>query len=109
MQGCEANPRLQQTREPHAYQDTRQAHSPFEKTYQSPITNSYAHQSPLQRPHSQHQHAGGMEAMSHSPVSPSVYQSMRGAVQPPTTNYARRSSMKDEVRETPSPLSPCAY
>ncbi|KAJ4303050.1 putative DNA helicase ino80 [Kalmusia sp. IMI 367209] len=37
-----------------------------------------------------------MEAMSHSPVSPTVYQSMnRGAVQPP--QYERRSSVKDEV------------
>jgi hypothetical protein len=38
--------------------------------------------------------------MSHSPVSPSVYQTMnRGAVQPPPSNYARRPSMKDEVCE----------
>ncbi|CAN9272365.1 unnamed protein product [Alternaria alternata] len=38
-----------------------------------------------------------MEAMSHSPVSPSVYQSMnRGAVQPPP-DYARRPSFKEEA------------
>jgi DNA helicase INO80 len=44
-----------------------------------------------------------MEAMSHSPVSPSVYQSMnRGAVQPPPPNYARRPSVKDEVSKTTS-------
>jgi DNA helicase INO80 len=106
MQGCEANPRLQQTRDPHVYPDARPAHSPYEKPYHSPIANAYAHQSPLQRPHSQHQHAGGMEAMSHSPVSPSVYQSMnRGAVQPPPTTYARRPSIKDEVCEL-MPLIP---
>jgi hypothetical protein len=107
MQGSGANPQLQQTRDPHTYPDARPAHSPYEKTYHSPIATVYAHQSPLQRPLSQHQHAGGMEAMSHSPVSPSVYQSMnRGAVQPPaTTNYARRPSIKDEVRETLCSLS----
>lgn len=39
--------------------------------------------------------------MSHSPVSPSVYQSMnRGAVQPPPPNYARRPSFKEEVSES---------
>jgi DNA helicase INO80 len=79
MHPCEANPQRQQTRESHGYQDTRQVQSPYEKAYQSPVANAYAHQSPLQRPHSQHQHAGGMEAMSHSPVSPSVYQSMSRA------------------------------
>jgi DNA helicase INO80 len=39
-----------------------------------------------------------MEAMSHSPVSPTVYQSMnRGAVQPPPADYQRRPSVKEEV------------
>jgi DNA helicase INO80 len=100
MQGYGANPQLQQTRDPHAYPDPRTAHSPYEKVYHSPITAAYAHQSPLQRPRSQHQHTGGMEAMSHSPVSPTVYQSMnRGAVQPPPPNYARRPSIKDEVSD----------
>ncbi|KAF1850971.1 uncharacterized protein K460DRAFT_350956 [Cucurbitaria berberidis CBS 394.84] len=66
--------------------------------YHSPVTNAYPHHSPLQRPHSQHQQTGTMEAMSHSPVSPSVYQSLnRGAVQPPPPNYARRPSFKDEA------------
>ncbi|KAH3904140.1 chromatin-remodeling ATPase INO80 [Parastagonospora nodorum] len=87
----------QQTRETHTYSDARPAHSPYEKPYQSPIASSYAHQSPLQRPLSQHHHTGGMEAMSHSPVSPSVYHANRGAVQPPPANYARRPSMKDEA------------
>ncbi|KAF2854405.1 hypothetical protein T440DRAFT_465374 [Plenodomus tracheiphilus IPT5] len=78
-----------QTRDPHAYPDAR--------PYQSPATTSYAHHSPVQRPLSQHHHTGGMEAMSHSPVSPSVYQSMnRGAVQPPP-NYASRPSFKEEA------------
>jgi DNA helicase INO80 len=45
---------------------------------------------------------GGMEAMSHSPVSPTVYQSMtRGAVQPPPPDYVRRLSMKDQVSDNP--------
>lgn len=106
MQGCGANPKLHQNREPHAYPDPRPAHSPYEKPHHSPIATAYAHQSPLQRPLSQHQHAGGMEAMSHSPVSPSVYSSMhRGAVQPPPANYARRPSMKDEVRRLLSPFT----
>lgn len=105
MQGCGANPELHQTREPHAYPESRPAHSPYEKPHHSPIATAYTHHSPLQRPHSQHQHAGGMEAMSHSPVSPSAYSSMnRGAVQPPSMAYARRPSMKDEVRELPSPF-----
>ena len=44
--------------------------------------------------------------MSHSPVSPSAYQSMnRGAVQPPPSNYARRPSVKDEVSDATSPPS----
>ncbi|KAK1915088.1 putative DNA helicase ino80 [Pyrenophora teres f. teres] len=88
----------QHARDPHAYPDSRPAHSPYDKVYQSPVTTSYAHHSPLQRPISQHQHTGGMEAMSHSPVSPSVYQSMnRGAVQPPPPSYSRRTSIKDEA------------
>ncbi|KAF1947084.1 hypothetical protein EJ02DRAFT_450055 [Clathrospora elynae] len=87
-----------QTRDSHAYPDARPAQSPYEKVYQSPAPGSYAHHSPLQRPLSQHHHAGGMEALSHSPVSPSVYQSMsRGAVQPPPPNYARRPSFKEEA------------
>ncbi|KAF1839073.1 helicase SWR1 [Decorospora gaudefroyi] len=91
-------PPPQPTRDPHAYPDTRPAQSPYEKVYHSPVTSTYAHHSPLQRPPSQHQHTGGMEAMSHSPVSPSVYQSMnRGAVQPPPPSYARRPSFKEEA------------
>ncbi|EMD67739.1 hypothetical protein COCSADRAFT_168915 [Bipolaris sorokiniana ND90Pr] len=88
----------QQPRDPHAYHDPRPAHSPYEKVYHSPVAASYPQHSPLRRPHSQHQHTGGMETMSHSPVSPSVYQSMNrpgGAVQPPT--YDRRPSFKDEA------------
>ncbi|KAL6708133.1 putative DNA helicase ino80 [Coniothyrium glycines] len=81
----------------HPYQDARHAQSPYEKAYQSPITSAYPHHSPLQRPRSQHQHVGGMEAVSHSPVSPTAYQVIgRGAVQPPP-NYARRPSFKDEA------------
>ncbi|KAJ4367070.1 putative DNA helicase ino80 [Neocucurbitaria cava] len=86
-----------QTRDPQANPDTRPPQSPYEKAYQSPVTSSYPHHSPLHRPLSQHRHTGAMEAMSHSPVSPSVYQSLnRGAVQPPP-NYARRPSIKDEA------------
>lgn len=100
MQGSGANPLLSQTRDPHAYPEGRPTHSPYEKAYHSPTANPYAHQSPLQRPRSQHQHMGGMEAMSHSPVSPTVYQSMnQGAVQPPPPDYARRLSVKDQVSE----------
>ncbi|KAL5121742.1 putative DNA helicase ino80 [Pleosporales sp. CAS-2024a] len=90
-------------RDPHAYPDARPAaHSPYEKPHHSPITTASAyapHPSPLQRPPSQHQqHAPAMEAMSHSPVSPSLYPSMtRGAVQPPPANYARRPCTKDEA------------
>ena len=102
-----------QPRDPHAYHDARPAHSPYEKVYHSPVAAAYApHHSPLQRPHSQHQHAGGMETMSHSPVSPSVYQSMNrpgGAVQPPPpppSSYDRRPSFKDEVSDFASLLRP---
>jgi DNA helicase INO80 len=49
-----------------------------------------------------------MDAMSHSPVSPTGYQSMaRGAVQPPPPHYPRRPSIKDEVSECP--LHPAPY
>lgn len=100
-QGHAANLNPQQARDSHAYPDPRSAHSPYEKVHHSPVTTSYAHHSPLQRPISQHQHTGSMEAMSHSPVSPSVYQSMnRGAVQPPPPSYSRRTSVKDEVSES---------
>ncbi|RAR14376.1 helicase SWR1 [Stemphylium lycopersici] len=93
-------PPAQQPRDSHAYQDARSAQSPYEKVYHSPVTTSYAHHSPLQRPHSQHQHTAGMEAMSHSPISPSGYPSMNrpgGAVQPPPPTYGRRPSFKEEA------------
>lgn len=49
-----------------------------------------------------------MDAVSHSPVSPTVYQSMnRGAAQPPPQPYARRPSIKEEVREPASGLASC--
>lgn len=42
-----------------------------------------------------------MEAMSHSPVSPGVYQPMnRGAVQPPPPTYERRPSVKEDVSDS---------
>ncbi|KAF2474219.1 helicase SWR1 [Lindgomyces ingoldianus] len=86
-----------QPRDSHAYSDARPAETPYDKPYQSPLAGTFAHQSPLQRPASQSHASGGMEAMSHSPVSPTVYQSLnRGAVQPPS-NYPRRPSVKDEA------------
>ncbi|OAL51043.1 hypothetical protein IQ07DRAFT_586619 [Pyrenochaeta sp. DS3sAY3a] len=86
-----------QTRDPNAYPEARPPQSPFDKPYPSPVAASFAQHSPLQRPLSQHRHTGGMETMSHSPVSPSVYSSMnRGAVQPPPS-YGRRASFKDEA------------
>ncbi|KAF2866618.1 SNF2 family N-terminal domain-containing protein [Massariosphaeria phaeospora] len=92
------------TRDPHAYADTRLAESPYDKTYHSPVASTFAHQSPLQRTPSQSHTTGGMEAVSHSPVSPTVYQARnRGAVQPPPSNYARRPSMKEEVSATRAP------
>ncbi|KAF1915355.1 SNF2 family N-terminal domain-containing protein [Ampelomyces quisqualis] len=97
----------QHARDPHAFPDARPAHSPYEKPYHSPVAPPYAHHSPLQRPHSQHQHAAAMDAMSHSPVSPSVYPSMnRGAVQPPPTSYATRPSIKDEPPPPPTRADP---
>ena len=72
----------------------------YEKPYHSPVAAAFPPlHSPLQRPPSQRRTSGGMEAMSHSPVSPTVYGQMnRGAVQPPPANYARRtSSVKEEV------------
>lgn len=90
-----------QTREPHAYPDARHPESPYANSnhsYRSPVASSFAQRSPLQHPPSHGHMAGNMEAMSHSPVSPTVYQSMnRGAVQPPPPQYERRPSVKDEV------------
>ena len=88
----------QQTRDPHAYPDARQAHSPYERTHHSPVVQ-YAHRSPLQRRPSQGPYPPNMDAVSRSPVSPTGYHSLnRGAVQPPPPqSYARRPSIKDEV------------
>jgi DNA helicase INO80 len=96
MQGCGANIYLQQSRDSHAYAD-----GPYTTSYRSPITSSYAQQSPLQRPPSHGHITAGMEtAMSHSPMSPTAYQSInRGAVQPPPPHYERRPSVKDEVSQ----------
>ncbi|KAJ4353856.1 putative DNA helicase ino80 [Didymosphaeria variabile] len=45
-----------------------------------------------------------MEAMAHSPASPSGYHSMNhGAVQPPPQHYERRPSVKEEVEKVPPP------
>ncbi|KAF2263917.1 helicase SWR1 [Lojkania enalia] len=91
-----------QTRDTHAYPDSRPAESPYDKPYHSPVASAFAHQSPLQRPLSQSHTTGGMEAMSRSPVSPTVYQPLnRGAVQPPPSNYPRRPSVKDEAPPPP--------
>jgi DNA helicase INO80 len=47
-----------------------------------------------------------MDAASHSPVSPSVYQSMnRGAVQPPPQSFARPPSTKDDVSDSCSAVT----
>ncbi|KAF3046175.1 putative DNA helicase ino80 [Didymella keratinophila] len=90
-----------QTRDPHAYPEARPAHSPYERPHHSPVVQ-YAHHSPLQRRPSQGPYPPAMDAMSHSPVSPSVYQSMnRGAVQPPPQQYARRPSIKEEAPPPP--------
>ncbi|KAF2012563.1 hypothetical protein BU24DRAFT_254385 [Aaosphaeria arxii CBS 175.79] len=90
----------QQTRDPHAYPEPRSAASPYQKTFQSPVAPAFPHHSPRDHPSSQRRTSGGMEAMSHSPVSPTaVYH--RGAVQPPASNYPRRSSIKDEAPPPP--------
>ena len=88
----------QQTRDPHAYPDARQAHSPYERTHHSPVVQ-YAHRSPLQRRPSQGPYPPNMDAVSRSPVSPTGYHSLnRASVQPPPPqSYARRPSIKDEV------------
>ncbi|KAF2630314.1 helicase SWR1 [Macroventuria anomochaeta] len=92
-----------QTRDPHAYPESRPAHSPYERARHSPVVQ-YAHPSPLQRRPSQGPYPAAMDAVSHSPVSPTVYQSMnRGAVQPPPQPYARRPSMKEEGAPPPPP------
>ena len=97
-----------QTRDPHAYPEPRPAHSPYERPHHSPVVQ-YAHHSPLQRRPSQGPYPAGMDAISHSPVSPTVYQSMsRGAVQPPAQPYARRPSIKEEVSEARVSLAPIA-
>ncbi|KAF1957496.1 hypothetical protein CC80DRAFT_592749 [Byssothecium circinans] len=96
------------TRDAHAaYPDTRPPESPFNNPYRSPIATTFAHQSPLQRPPSHGHTTAGMEAMSHSPVSPSVYQSInRGAVQPPPPHYERRPSVKEEAAPPPPKRDP---
>ncbi|KAF2181790.1 helicase SWR1 [Zopfia rhizophila CBS 207.26] len=87
-----------QARDSHTYPETRPPGSPYDKPYHSPVATTFSHQSPLQHPQSQSHTSGGMEAMSHSPVSPTVYQSMnRGAVQPPPSNYTRQPSVKEEA------------
>ncbi|PVI07533.1 hypothetical protein DM02DRAFT_608629 [Periconia macrospinosa] len=93
-----------QTRDTHAYPDpTRPPLSPYNNQYRSPIAAAFPHhQSPLQRPPSHGHTTAAMEPMSHSPVSPTVYQSLnRGAVQPPPPHYDRRPSMKEEARPPP--------
>ncbi|KAF2638995.1 hypothetical protein P280DRAFT_470990 [Massarina eburnea CBS 473.64] len=96
-----------QTRDTHAYPDARPPESPFSNPYREPIATAFAHRSPLQRPLSHGHTTAAMEAMSHSPVSPSVYQSMnRGAVQPPPPHYERRPSVKEEVPPPPPKRDP---
>ncbi|KAH7122455.1 SNF2 family N-terminal domain-containing protein [Dendryphion nanum] len=97
-----------QTRDAHAYPDTRPLESPYQKTFPSPVAASFAHPSPHDRPpSSQRRPSAGMEAMSHSPVSPTVYQSInRGAVQPPPPSYPRRSSVKDDQAPPPTRADP---
>ncbi|OAG05683.1 uncharacterized protein CC84DRAFT_1164150 [Paraphaeosphaeria sporulosa] len=88
----------QQTRDPHAYPDTRPPQSPYNNPYRSPVASSFPHHSPLQRPASNGRIAASMEAMSHSPASPSAYHAMNhGAVQPPPQHYERRPSVKEEA------------
>ncbi|KAF2738528.1 hypothetical protein EJ04DRAFT_428494 [Polyplosphaeria fusca] len=100
----------QHTRDSHPFPDGRPAESPYDTAYRSPIAAAFPHHSPHQRPPSQHHTPAGMEALSQSPLSPTAYQSMnRGAVQPPPSNYVRRSSVKDEppppTRADPMSLS----
>lgn len=94
---------LQQPRDSHAYQDARPPESPYNTAYRSPVAASFAHHSPLQRPVSHGHGAANMEAMSRSPVSPTVYPSMnRAPVQPPpNVQYERRPSVKEEVSNNP--------
>ncbi|OCL13572.1 helicase SWR1 [Glonium stellatum] len=85
----------------------RTAESPYDKSYHSPVAASFTHHSPLHHPQSplhhpqSHPHPpSSMDTMSHSPVSPPMYQQLnRGAVQPPQQNYTRRPS----VTETQTP------
>lgn len=99
---------VHQTRDPHPYPDARTPASPYNNPYRSPIQASFTHHSPLQPPASHAHIAANMEAMSHSPVSPTVYQPInRGAVQPPPPQYERRPSVKEEVRtDALGPLIP---
>ncbi|CAI6333369.1 unnamed protein product [Periconia digitata] len=103
-----------QTRDTHTHPDPpRPPESPYNSQYRSPIASSFPphhHQSPLQRPPSHGRTSATMEPMSHSPVSPSVYQPMnRGAVQPPPPpppHYERRLSTKEEVPPPPPKRDP---
>ncbi|KAL5410267.1 hypothetical protein PMIN04_010692 [Paraphaeosphaeria minitans] len=103
-----------QTRDPHVFPDARPSQGPYNNPYRSPVASSFPHRSPvassfphhspLQRPASHGRIAASMEAMSHSPASPSAYHAMNhGAVQPPPPHhYDRRPSVKEEV----SPMAP---
>lgn len=108
MQARQAN--SQQTRDPHAYPESRPAHSPYERSHHSPVAQ-YAHHSPPQRRPSQGPYAAAMDAISHSPVSPTVYQSRtHGAVQPvqpPPQPYAPRQSIKEEVSPVRAKFALC--
>ncbi|OCK98141.1 uncharacterized protein K441DRAFT_685116 [Cenococcum geophilum 1.58] len=73
----------------------RTAESPYDKPYHSPVAGSFAH-----HPQSHAHPPSSMDTMSHSPVSPPMYQPLnRGAVQAPPPNYTRRPS----ITETQTP------
>ncbi|KAF2199308.1 helicase SWR1 [Delitschia confertaspora ATCC 74209] len=96
-----------QTRDTYKYPETRSPEKPYERPYQSPLTSTFAHQSPLQRPHSNSHTSGGMETMSQSPISPKLYQSAtRSAVQPPPPSYVRRQSSVNQEAPPPAAANP---
>ncbi|KAF2747726.1 hypothetical protein M011DRAFT_37470 [Sporormia fimetaria CBS 119925] len=91
----------QHPRDAYTYQDTRPPpDSPYDKPYHSPIDHTFARQSPLHHPTTSHRRpSAGMETMSHSPTSPTLYPPLnRGAVQPPVAHFSSRPPVKEEVR-----------
>ncbi|KAF2810925.1 helicase SWR1 [Mytilinidion resinicola] len=93
----------QQNRDSYGFPETRPPEASYDKPYHSPVANAFPHRSPLHHPQALAHPAGPMDTMSHSPVSPTVYQSMgRGAVQVPPQNYARRPSTAETPTQAPA-------